>query len=274
MDGETVPFFTLGPGHLRRLRNLHERLAGDFAAALCDLLRAPVDVHLTGVDQLGYGQFLAALPTPSCFSLLRADPLEDRLMLDIEPAILYPMIDRLLGGRGDEPPPARPLSDIELPLALRVVRLFLEHLRRAWKSTWDLKFEVLQVERNPRLLRVLPADEPVVLVGFQLTVGDLQGMLRLCLPCRAIQRLGERQTEMPAEREVGSLVELAVTLATTPIAQSDLEGLRLGDIIATETAVGTPAVVSIAGEPKFRGQPGVCQGHNAVRLTESIEGGS
>jgi flagellar motor switch protein FliM len=262
----------VGPGRLQRLRNMHEALAADFAPALSDLLRTVIDVRLAGVDQVGYGQFVAPLASPSCFALLRANVLEDPLMLDIEPAILYPMIDRLLGGRGDEPPPERPLSDIELPLALRIIRLFVERLRRVWNSTGELKFEVAQVESNPRLLRVLPADEAVVAVGFQVSVGDIQGLMRLCLPCRAVQRLGDRQTHPSARRENDDLVELAVTLATTPIASGDLKGLRVGDIIATETAAGTPVIVSIAGEPKFRGQPGVCQGHNAVRLIEPIEG--
>ncbi len=191
-------------------------------------------------------------------------------MLDIEPAILYPMIDRLLGGRGDEPPPGRPLSDIELPLAGRIVRLFLGQLQTAWKGILGLNFEILQVESNPRLLRVLPSDEMVVVAGFQLTIGELQGMIRLCLPCRAMQRMGESHRQAASNCNGEALVDVAVTLATTPIAASELESLRVGDIIATETAVGSPAVVSIDGQPKFRGEPGVCQGRKAVRLTEAI----
>ena len=112
-------------------------------------------------------------------------------MFDIEPSIVYPMIDRLLGGgHENQPPPSRPLSEIELPLAARITRLFLQQLCLAWKNALDLdlKLEVLQVESNPRLLRVLPADEMVVLVGFQLRIGDLRGMMRLCLPCRAMRR--------------------------------------------------------------------------------------
>ena len=135
----------------------------------------------------------------------------------------------------------------------------------------DLKLDILQVESNPRLLRVLPSDEMVVVVGFQLTLGDLQGMMRLCLPCRAMQRIGGGQHQAQSQSDGEGLVEVAVTLATTPIAADQLESLRVGDIIATETAVGSPAVVSIAGEPKFHAQPGVYQGRKVARLTEAIE---
>ena len=110
----------LGPGHLRRLRTLDEGLAGDFGVALSDLLRCPVNVRLAGVDQLAYGEFVGGLQTPACFSLVKAEPLADRLMLDVEPAILYPMIDRLLGGRGTSRRPAVRLatSNFRWPAAL------------------------------------------------------------------------------------------------------------------------------------------------------------
>jgi flagellar motor switch protein FliM len=275
MGGEAVHDVSrselLGPGRLRRLRTQHEGLAADFAAALSDLLRCPADVRLVGVDQLAYGQFIGSLAAPACFNVVKAEPLADRLLLDIEPAILYPMIDRLLGGHGDEPPPGRPLSDIELPLVARIVRLFLGQLQAAWKGPLDPDFEVLQTDSNPRLLRVLPADEMVVVVALQLTVGDLQGMVRLCLPCRAMQRMGEGYRQGSSNSDGQALVEVTVALATTPIAAHELASLRVGDVIATETAVGSPVVVSIDGQPKFRGEPGVCQGRKAVRLTEAID---
>jgi len=275
----------LSSGQLQSLQALHEGLPGVFGAALSTVLRSPVEVGLAGVDQLAYGKFVHGLEDPSYFSVLKADPLGDRVMLDIELAILYPMLDRLLGGgHADEPPPRRPPSDIELPLAARIVRLFLEYLRQAWQGVLPLRFEVLQAESHPRLLRVLPSDETVVLLGFALTIGDQQGMMRLCLPCRAIRRIGDklsnargRMRSSPAigsedapttDADDGSLgVHVVVTLATTTIAASDLHGLRVGDIIATETSADAPAVVSIDGEPKFLAKPGEYEGRKAVVLS-------
>ena len=68
---------------------------------------AIVEVKLTSVDQLTYSEFVFSLENPTCFNLLRAEPLEGNLILDINPSILYPIIDRLLGG-GRETRPARP----------------------------------------------------------------------------------------------------------------------------------------------------------------------
>jgi flagellar motor switch protein FliM len=272
----------LTPAQLRMLQSVHEGLPGVFGAALSTILRNPVEVRLAGVDQLAYGKFVHGLEDPSYFSVLKAEPLGDRVMLDVELAILYPMLDGLLGGRADAPSPRRPPSDIELPLASRIVRVFLKELHEAWQSVLPVRFEVLQVGSHPRLLRVLPSDETVALVSFALTIGDRQGMMRLCLPCRAIRQIADKlagrgRTQSPAAESEGAATEGAdggsaaaeavVTLATTSIAARELGGLRVGDIIVTETAADTPAVVSIAGTPGFRGKPGASQGRKAVVLS-------
>ena len=124
----------VGPPQMRRLRTLHEGLARDFGAALSGLLRTAIDVSLRGVDQATYGQFVYNLEEPACFYVLKAEPWSDRLMLDIEPAILHPMIDRMLGGAVEDEPPSRPLTEVELCLAARIVRVFLQECQSAWQK--------------------------------------------------------------------------------------------------------------------------------------------
>jgi len=261
---------------MRRLRVLHESMAREFGASLSVLLRASVKAGLTGVERLTYGQFVYNVPTPACFYLLQADPLDARPMLEIEPAILHSMIDRLLGGNGENDPlPCRPLTEIELSLSARIVRLFLQEYCQAWKNVLELKLEILQAEDNPRLLRILPADEMVVLAGYELFVGQQRGMLRFCWPCKVIERLSDQllaEDPSPIQRPAASsLAEIKVTLAETQITAAELADLRAGDIIVMETPIDNPVTVSIAGGTRFFGKPGVYRGRKAVRLTQSVE---
>ena len=270
----------ISPRHVQRLRTLHERLARDFSAALAELLRTGADVSVTSVDQIAYGRFLDDLRMPTCFYLLNADPLADRFMLDVEPSILYAMIDRLLGGAGhDEPLLDRPLTDVEVRLAARIVRLFLRQCRTAWRTVIRLQLDVLQVESNPRPLRVLPADEMVILIAFELVIGQRSGMMRLCLPCRAVERFGDAllsasltENSTAAERPVDdSLAEVNVTLAETRINVDELADLHIGDVILTETPADSPATVAIEGIARFHAKPGAYQGRKAVHLTGPID---
>ena len=88
----------VGKEQMRALQSLHEGFGRNFGAALSALLRSIVEVKLTSVDQLTYSEFVFSLENPTCFNLLTAKPLEGNLILDINPSILYPIINRLLGG--------------------------------------------------------------------------------------------------------------------------------------------------------------------------------
>src|SRR5215216_1606520 len=110
----------VGKEQMRALQSLHEGFGRNFGAALSALLRSIVEVKLTSVDQLTYSEFIFSLENPTCFNLLRAEPLEGHLILDVNPSILFPIINRLLGGGKEAGPVARrPLTEIELRLVSR-----------------------------------------------------------------------------------------------------------------------------------------------------------
>jgi flagellar motor switch protein FliM len=279
----------VGKEQMRALQTLHEGFGRNFGAGLSSLLRSIVEVKLTSVDQLTYSEFVFSLENPTCFNLLQAEPLEGNLILDINPSILYPIIDRLLGGGREGGPLARrPLTDIELRLVSRITGLFLEELHHAWENVLDLKLQVLQVESNPQLVQIVPPNEVVVLISFELTIGELRGMVNLCIPYNAIERIsgrlsanswsayGRRQATPETIQQISatvctSLVELKVRLAQTRIRTSELIGLRVGDLITTEKDMRSPLVVAVEGIPKFGARPGVYKGHKAVCIEAALD---
>ncbi len=278
----------VGKEQMRALQTLHEGFGRNFAAGLSALLRSMVEVKLTSVDQLTYSEFVFSLENPTCFNLLSAEPLEGNLILDINPSILYPIIDRLLGGGREGGPLARrPLTEIELRLVSRITSLFLRELAHAWENVLPLKLEVVQVESNPQLVQIVPPNEVVVLISFEITIGDVRGMVNLCIPYNSIERIGGRLTanswvsyarREPSSENIeqisrtlrGSLVELSVLLASTRVTTGELVGLRVGDIITTDKDVHSPLLVKVEGVPKFRASPGAFKGHKAIRIETTI----
>lgn len=280
----------VGKEQMRALQTLHEGFGRNFAAGLSAMLRSMVEVKLTSVDQLTYSEFVFSLENPTCFNLLSAEPLEGNLILDINPSILYPIIDRLLGGgHGARTLARRPLTEIELRLVSRITGLFLTELRRAWENVLDLKLEVVRVESNPQLVQIVPPNEVVVLISFELALGEVRGMMNLCIPYNAIERIsgqlsadswvayGRRQATPESIEHIAnalraSLVELKVHLATTRISTKDLIELRVGDIITTDKDVRSPLVASVQGVPKFHASPGSFKGRKAIRIEEILPG--
>ena len=279
----------VGKEQMRALQSLHEGFGRNFGAELSALLRGIVEVRLTSVDQLTYSEFIFSLENPTCFNLLRAEPLEGHLILDINPSILYPIIDRLLGGGKESGNVSRrPLTEIELRLVGRITNLFLRELKRAWENVLPLNLSVDRVESNPQLVQIVPPNEVVILIGFELAIGDVRGMLNLCIPFNSIERFGNKLTSnnwvsynksgvTPENKSRltqhldRSLIEMVVTLAESKISTGDLIGLRVGDIITTDKDIRLPLEVAVQGVPKFSASPGAWKGRKAIQIQEPIQ---
>ncbi len=87
---------------MRSLSSLHETFARSFGAAMSGFLRTIVEIKVGSIEQLTYGEFIQSLPNPTCFNLISPHPLEGQLCLELSPMIIYPIIDRLLGGASGE----------------------------------------------------------------------------------------------------------------------------------------------------------------------------
>ncbi|MDA7950020.1 MAG: flagellar motor switch protein FliM [Pirellulaceae bacterium] len=278
----------VGKEQMRALQSLHEGFGRNFSVAISALLRSIVEVKLTSVDQLTYSEFVFSLENPTCFNLLKVEPLDGKLILDINPGVLYPIINRLLGGGTENTPPARrPLTEIELRLVTKVTDLFLKEMKDAWKGVVDLEPTVERVESNPQLVQIVPPNEVIILVSFELTIGEIRGMMNLCIPYNSIERIGSKlqanswtnygRTEDTVESkgQIGkqlekSIVEVVVTLAESSITTSDLLSLRVGDIITTEKDIHAPLTVNVQGCAKYHGTAGAFKNRKAVQIDKMI----
>ena len=66
----------VGKEQMRALQSLHEGFGRNFGAEISALLRSIVEVKLVSVDQLTYSEFVFSLENPTCFNLIRAEPLD------------------------------------------------------------------------------------------------------------------------------------------------------------------------------------------------------
>ena len=168
-------------------------------------------------------------------------------------------------------------------LVSRITQLFLDEMRRAWEAVLELDVMVEHVESNPQLVQIVPPNEVVVLISFEVTLGDVRGMVNLCIPFNSIERISSKLaannwiTYSAAEptsdsihkigRQLnGSVVEVVVPLAESKLRTADLIGLRVGDIITTETDAESTLHVCVEGVPKFMARPGAHRGQKAVQI--------
>lgn len=274
----------IGKDQMRALQSLHESLARGLGAALSAALRTMVEVRLISVDQLTYSEFIYSLEVPTCYNLLQCQPLQGNWLLDLSPTLLYPIIDRMLGGVVDSASSLRrPLSEIELRLAGRITNIFLRELQQIWENVVDLDLKVERVESNPQLVQIVPPNEVVISISFEVTMGAIRGMTNLCIPYNTIETVGKKLSNnswisyasvKPDDSSRAAItqqlreseVEMRVFLATSKITTGELFDLQVGDIINTEKDIHLPLEIEIAGATKFLAAAGTLKGRKAARI--------
>lgn len=271
---------------LRSLHYLHDRFSRNFSSSLSAYLRALIDVTLYSVEQFTYAEFILSLPDPTYFNAINMEPLEGNAVLEINPKILFPMIDKILGGKGEDfGGGMRVITDIERTLIEGVVKLILRDLEEAWRQIIRLKMSIMATETSPQLIQVVAPNEIVVLIVFELKVGDAKGFMNFCIPSIVIEPIAQRFSQDwyadRAKMSVEELQKIKLNLKRTTVRMDaaipgntlttrDLLNLNPGDLLYLETKASEEWTVMLNGIPKFRGLPLQMDRKKGIQVTDLI----
>jgi len=274
---------------MRALEGIHETFSRNFGASLSGYLRTIVEVRVATAEQLTYSEFIHSLPNPTNFNLLAADPLEGQMCLELSPLIIYPIIDRLLGGSSSELfIPQRPLTVIEQRLVGRITGRAISSLTESWSELVAVQFSINEVESNPQLVQIVAPNEVVVVIGFEIKMGGRTGTMSLCIPFNVIEPvmgkllsqgwLAYQRKHQPEDRHddiargIGATeVDVIAYLAETTIAVEDLLTLQTGDIIQTTKSPLGDIILQVEGENKFAARLGRHNDNLAAKITRQAE---
>jgi flagellar motor switch protein FliM len=275
---------------IRSMEMLHEVLARKLSASLAAYLRTIIEVKLASVEQLTFQEFIMSLPNPTCFNLMNCDPLDGQMVLEINPSIVFPIIDKLLGGGSSEVHlPEREMSQIEHRLIARITEMVLELLHEIWVPIMDIDFAISATESNPQLMQIVPPNEVVILVCFELRMNESSGMLNLCIPFPVIEpimgnfstintwfsyrKAGTEEESFQNMQEGIDMAPLDVVgyIAETTIKLNQFLKLKPGDLLMTRKQADDPLLLTINGKPKFLGKPGQIKRKKAFLITSEAD---
>jgi flagellar motor switch protein FliM len=254
---------------IRSLHLLYDYFGRNFSSSLSAYLRAFVDVNLISIDQVPYSDFLKLLPDPTLFSSIGMRPLESNIALELNPSVVFPMIDMLLGGPGNTPLGERNLTEIELNIIEGVVKLAMRDLKEAWRPIMDIEFYLDGMGSKPQMFQIVAPGETVVALGLEIKVGENSGMMNICIPSRMLKTNRHRFAQQwnirrqkalgsDAERILGLLqpayVAMSGELRDSSLMVEDLLKISVGDVVQLTKRVGDPVLLCISGVAKFQGR--------------------
>ena len=274
---------------IRTVSIMHETFARLTTTSLSAQLRSLVHVHVASVDQLTYEEFIRSIPNPTTLAVVDMDPLKGSAILEIDPAITFSIIDRLFGGQGEGAKFSRELTDIEQSVMEGIIVRVLGNLRESWSTVIDLRPRLGGIETNPQFAGIVPPSEMVVLVTLETKVGEVEGMMNLCIPYLTIEpiisklsaqywyssvRRGTTTENLNILRDRLSTVSvtLSAEVGNMDIPVRDVLALRPGDIIRLDSVrVADPMPLKVGDRKKFQCRPGVLGNKLAVQIVKKLE---
>jgi flagellar motor switch protein FliM len=258
----------LSKEQVRSLYLLHDMFSHSLSSSLPIFLRAISEVTLISVEQQAYVEYLYGLPDPTAIFTLSMHPLQGVAVLELNPSVAFPVIDRMLGGPGVGLMETRAVTEIEQKILEGFLKVVVDDLRDAWIPLIELEMQVVGRETRPQLLQIVAPNEVVLSIVFHVQIGEARGMMSLCIPAITLESIIQKfnQSSYSRSREVPPTQTRALldTLSTvnfpvaaelhgTKAAMDDLLCIAPGDILRLDHRAGQPVEVSVGGAVKFRG---------------------
>jgi flagellar motor switch protein FliM len=255
---------------LRSIHILHENFARNLASSLSAYLRAYVIVNLVSVEQLSFMEFSQCMPSPTCLVSLGMKPYDGNALLELNPALVFPVVEMLLGGTGKTAAPVkREVTEIEQSILEGFLRIVLHDLKEAWKAVTPIDFRAEAFETEPQLLQILAPNEAVVAVSIEVRIGESSGMVNIGMPSIIIKMLRQKFDQQWSVRKTESTeaeharvlrlikpaaLRLDARLQGSTLSVEDMLKLSEGDVLMFDFPIDRKVDLLVNGKLKVCGK--------------------
>ena len=249
----------------RAIRAIHETLAVNLAASLDSCFGTAFDVRFDALNQMSAKDHVTEIPALSYIA-----PITSAMaMVEADLNLVFPMIELLMGGSGDEKSADRDLSEIEEAMIQDVVSLIVLQAEAAWSIPG------IELQPGPRIkpatmLQLLRPTEKITVLRFECKFANASGALSLVLATPLLDLLvnrlktdrnqkGARMFNFPPpplrERILDCDMEVTAELPELRVPVRDLVSLETGSVLKLRTPIRTPAMLTLGECQLFEAVP-------------------
>ncbi|MGH7739221.1 MAG: flagellar motor switch protein FliM [bacterium] len=270
--------------HMRTLEMLHEIFSRGFTAAVAAYLRTVAEIKVVSVTQLPFREYTMSLPRPDCIFVLKMEPLEGSLLLEINPELVLTLIDRILGGPGKAPNAARELTLIEQSVIEKIVNRGMENLQEAWLKVGHFQPKLTGYETTAQFVQIVAPNEIAAVIEFEVKINEIVGKMSMCIPYVVLEpvigdlsaqkwfTVGKKESTTETVENLtkvmkGTTIPIVAQVGKTQINVRELLGLKAGDVVRLNTSPHAEIEILIEGLVKLSGRPGVSSKKKAIQIT-------
>ncbi len=278
----------ISKSQLRTIRNISENFAESFGSYLMTTLQTVVNIRVNTVDQIYYSEYVLSVPDPAVLYAFTIKGTDIRMVLELNIDFALVLVDRLLGGNGNSMKPQKVITQIEQKVLSNVVEKIIFDLKKAWMVIDNFEYKLDGFETDIDFVQLSSANESVLLISFEISIGDQSYLMNLCFTTFAFDPIlsklsSKRVSTIKNSKYFGMTapeviklqlaeVELPVVveLGETKISFQELLDLKVGDIIVLDNRIHDELKVNVNNKLSYFAYPGVANNHKAIRITKNL----
>jgi flagellar motor switch protein FliM len=273
---------------LPMLEIVFDRLVRLATTSLRNFTSDNVEVALDSISSVRFGDYLNSIPLPAILSVIKAEEWDNYGLLTVDSALIYSMIDVLLGGRrvgGAIRVEGRPYTTIEMALARRMIEVILDDTHRAFEPVTEVNFKVERLETNPRFAAISRPANAAILIELRIEMDDRGGKIEILLPYATIEPIREQLLQMYMGEKFGrdpiweghlateifaADVEVDAILHEVDLPLSRILNLEPGETVMFERSPNDPIKLRCGGVEITEAIMGHIGNHVSVRVARPL----
>jgi flagellar motor switch protein FliM len=254
----------------RALTSLHEKFALNVTNSLEVYLGTSIRLEMLSLEQLTLQDYISSVAPNTYLLPCALNVMESNLLMEMDIRLIFPIIDLLLGGAGttssDEP---RELTEIDEEIVESITALIIKEVDRSWRAL-NLSLTPGHCIKPALITQIYPANEKLVLLMFEMTIGTTTGSFKIVLPTSFVGYL-LRHMKAAQSKKISSLrhfpnpslrerildcdFKVAVDITQMRVLVKDLIDLKPGVILKMKAPVKNPGRLTVEGVDIFEALP-------------------
>ncbi len=278
---------------IKLLKGIYENYCRMVTSQLTSSLRLMCDVTVEQVEESIFHEFNNALDDYVLMGLIDVKypdktMADSQILMEVSKPLSFVIIDRLLGGSGEEYGNLRDYTDIELSLLSNMIKQLVELMGGTWESTMEIETELSKIETNARFIQSINYNDTVVIIVLNVSLNQSSGKLTICIPSSILDEIfkkastmlrnSNKRSEQSIEEQRAAIMDslkfskltVAGTLGNAQATLQDVVNMQVGDLIILDKKADADVDINVDGEKWFEGKWGTRRNKGVIRINKII----
>jgi len=279
---------------IKLLNGIYESYCRNISSNLTSMLRLMCDVTVEQIEESIFHEYNNALDDYVLMGLIDVNfpdgtVSDNQILMEVSKSLSFVMIDRLLGGSGEENNYVRDYTDIELTLLSNLFKQIAPQMGLSWEGTIDLKTEFNKIETNSRFIQSVNYNDTVLIIVLNATLNQANGKITICIPSNILDEVFkkasffsknnkrknsdinyENQKEIIMDTIKVSKLIVSGVLGKTEATLSDILNMQVNDVIMLDKSISQDVDINVDGEKWFEGKWGAKKNKGVIKINKII----